>query len=216
MARTKETVRVGRYQKVDDAPKEDDDAPTGSSFDGVRHSLRLNPTMSNAAKNTNELGKGIVSGDKSDNEDYTSGYNSEESSVKDNNSNEEENNTDDSSNSKSQEEESASSSRKSREDKDEDDMTGGAGLSVLSTSESDNNCNTKQDRNGEKALFYVGGDPEKQVHNVMLGTPLSMETSETPVPVEDNNKHTTSTQNNNNGKDTNETDNCCGIYDEDI
>eukprot|EP00957_Ditylum_brightwellii_P097903 7456351-Ditylum_brightwellii.AAC.1 len=104
MARIKQTVRIGTYQKVDDAPKEDDDAPKVSSFDGVQHNfLRLNPTTSNDTKNRHKLWKDVKNRDESDNKDYTSGDNSKESFLKDNNSNEEENNDDDSSRSNNQE-----------------------------------------------------------------------------------------------------------------
>eukprot|EP00957_Ditylum_brightwellii_P204242 15338304-Ditylum_brightwellii.AAC.1 len=66
----------------DNGPKEDDNVLKGSSFDGVWHSLRINPTLSNDTKKTNELGKDASSKDESDN-DYTGRDNSEETSVKD-------------------------------------------------------------------------------------------------------------------------------------
>eukprot|EP00957_Ditylum_brightwellii_P104777 7985954-Ditylum_brightwellii.AAC.1 len=90
MARTKHTQRHGAYQRVDDVPKdngpkEDGDVLKGSSFDGVQHSLRINPTLSNDAKKTNELGNDADSKDESY-VNYTGGDNSRESSIKDNNS----------------------------------------------------------------------------------------------------------------------------------
>eukprot|EP00957_Ditylum_brightwellii_P060310 4580076-Ditylum_brightwellii.AAC.1 len=135
MAKTKQTVRRGTYQRVDNAPKDDgpkDDGntPKRSSFDGAWHSLRCVVRISK----TNELGKDAVSKDESD-DNYTGRDNSEESSVEDN----------------SQEDEIARSSSnsqadlKSREDKNEDNMSSGAGLSVSCTLES-NNYDTEPDR----------------------------------------------------------------------
>eukprot|EP00957_Ditylum_brightwellii_P032799 2486648-Ditylum_brightwellii.AAC.1 len=48
------------------------------------------------------------------------------------------------------------------------------------TGTSNNNCNTKQDRNGQKVLFHSGGCAENQGHSVIIITPLRMKTSETP------------------------------------
>eukprot|EP00957_Ditylum_brightwellii_P016286 1225029-Ditylum_brightwellii.AAC.2 len=56
-------------------------------------------------------------------------------------------------------------------------MSSVVGLLVLSTSESDNNCETKQDREGQDApLYNLGGDPARLVYNVVFCTPLTMET----------------------------------------
>eukprot|EP00957_Ditylum_brightwellii_P031925 2421014-Ditylum_brightwellii.AAC.2 len=61
-------------------------------------------------------------------------------------------------------------------------MSSGAGSSVLSTLESDNNHKTSQDRKGLKApIFHLGGGSAKPVYDAIACTPLTMETAETPV-----------------------------------
>eukprot|EP00957_Ditylum_brightwellii_P074351 5649087-Ditylum_brightwellii.AAC.1 len=58
----------------------------------------------------------------------------------------------------------ASSSKNSQVDhQGDEDMSRAAGLLMSSTSESDNNNETKQDRKGqdEDVLFNLGGDPER-------------------------------------------------------
>eukprot|EP00957_Ditylum_brightwellii_P128503 9801509-Ditylum_brightwellii.AAC.1 len=83
----------------------------------------------------------------------------------------------------------ASSSRNSQVDhQGKEDMSRVAGLSMLSTLESDNNDKTKQDREGldVKVLFNLGGDPERPVCNVVFLTPLMMEPEEKPVSTPNN------------------------------
>eukprot|EP00957_Ditylum_brightwellii_P117559 8965925-Ditylum_brightwellii.AAC.1 len=153
MAQTKQTPRTVVYEKLviapkDNKPEKDDNAPEGLSFEGVQHSLRIKKqNLSDDVNKTNKLGKldnKIDSGGNS-NEDYGGG---DEGSRK--------------SSSESPTEEEVS--RNSQVDRQGDeDMSKTAGLLVLSTSESANNNETKQDRKeqDEYVLFDLGGDPER-------------------------------------------------------